>query len=712
MKPSNRFFYVVFFLLFFSFQLASADDGNGNGKKTSSPVLNSLSPTTASQGASILLLGQNFGTGKGSVIFGSSAITGKNIISWNNTSTMIKVPKGKGVVNVKLVTSKNQNSNQLKFTYYSGSSTPTPVPTPTPTPVPTPTTVPTSSLTNFKVLANNDLGMHCVDKDFSVFSILPPYNVVNAQVVGLDSTGNPKLVDSNSVVLRYSPIPDSNNSINSTSKYKTNFWDNVSKLYGANLSSGQGIKGLYMPNDVPFSASNQQDLSKTSFSWNVGLGLFSAEGIPMLPFDDNNNYNPYPMLRVSAFDKTTNVELAHSDIVVPVSDETTCSNCHASGSKAALGSGWSSNPNLDVQTRTNILQLHDLKENTNLVNQQPVLCASCHYSPALDLAGNGKPTGNQVGHKWMSQVMHAYHSDKVDIVNGKTVYDTPAPVAGLDATLNGVPPADQQACYQCHPGTNTKCLRGAMTETVTCQNCHGDMKAVGADKPMQTYGTINQRTTELNRKAWGDEPRCQSCHTGDAVNHIIPAKANPIINADLAKDGIRLIHAYDRNDPAASPLLATNKRFAENDGKLFRFSKGHGQVTCEGCHNSTHAIWVDDNKHPNDNIASKDLQGSHAGTVSECTTCHKAGSLSATSAGPHGMHNVNDSRWAISENGHPSFYKKNPTDCKTCHGNDLKGTALSKVFDDRSWNTEWGTKSVKKGDIVGCYTCHNGPNGG
>ena len=32
----------------------------------------------------------------------------------------------------------------------------------------------------YKVVAANDLGMHCVDADFSVFSILPPYNVVNA----------------------------------------------------------------------------------------------------------------------------------------------------------------------------------------------------------------------------------------------------------------------------------------------------------------------------------------------------------------------------------------------------------------------------------------------------------------------------------------------------------------------------------------------------
>ena len=38
----------------------------------------------------------------------------------------------------------------------------------------------------YKILATNDLGMHCVDADFSVFSILPPYNVVNAQVIRTD----------------------------------------------------------------------------------------------------------------------------------------------------------------------------------------------------------------------------------------------------------------------------------------------------------------------------------------------------------------------------------------------------------------------------------------------------------------------------------------------------------------------------------------------
>jgi hypothetical protein len=35
----------------------------------------------------------------------------------------------------------------------------------------------------YQVLAWNDLGMHCYDKDFSVFSLLPCFNVVHSQVI-------------------------------------------------------------------------------------------------------------------------------------------------------------------------------------------------------------------------------------------------------------------------------------------------------------------------------------------------------------------------------------------------------------------------------------------------------------------------------------------------------------------------------------------------
>ena len=43
------------------------------------------------------------------------------------------------------------------------------------------------SATGWKVVAWNNLGMHCMDADFGVFAILPPYNTIQAHVI--DSAG-------------------------------------------------------------------------------------------------------------------------------------------------------------------------------------------------------------------------------------------------------------------------------------------------------------------------------------------------------------------------------------------------------------------------------------------------------------------------------------------------------------------------------------------
>lgn len=652
---------------------------------TYKPVLTGIQPNRGSQGDVITLNGTSFGSVPGLVSFGTTSVV-PNPAEWTASNIRVTVPAGTGTAQVSVKTSGNLVSGTQAFQYL----------------------VPVSSLTGFKVLANNDLGMHCVDKDFSVFSILPPYNVINGQVVGKDATGKPVLLYGEQVELRYSPVTYQGGT-NSYSIGKSNFWSYSAALFGANLSPGQGLKGLYMPGD---------DATKTSFGWNEGLGLFSAEGLPILPKDDNGASNPYPLMKVSAYDRKTQALLASVDTVVPVSDETTCGNCHETGKVAATGDSitWSNDPNLDRQARINILKLHDAKHpaTTSLESSQPVLCAGCHYSPALDLAGTG-PVGNQVGKSWMSATMHDFHAGKVTSLNSKPLFDEAAPVASLvnAGNPNGIPPADQQSCYQCHPGSNTKCLRGAMTETVTCQNCHGDMKAVGAQTPMRNYGPIDNRVADLNRKAWSDEPRCQSCHTGDAINHLKPGdllSSGHLLSNALATDGIRLTKSFDTADAAASPLLANNKRFAENDGKLFRHSKGHGGIACEGCHGSTHAIWPGDDAHPKDDIASKQLQTTHAGTVSECSTCHTTASLAAnTQSGPHGMHVVNDSRFW--KEAHKDMAKaenqKGGGTCAACHGADHLGTALSRVPEKRAFMVESINRVVEPGQPVACDLCHS-----
>ncbi len=39
----------------------------------------------------------------------------------------------------------------------------------------------------WKIIGWNNLGMHCMDDDYAIFSILPPYNTVNAHLI--DNTG-------------------------------------------------------------------------------------------------------------------------------------------------------------------------------------------------------------------------------------------------------------------------------------------------------------------------------------------------------------------------------------------------------------------------------------------------------------------------------------------------------------------------------------------
>jgi hypothetical protein len=543
--------------------------------------------------------------------------------------------------------------------------------------------------TSYKIVATNDLGMHCVDADFSVFSILPPYNVVNAQVVRTDgATGTPSLLSDANVILRYSAVADANGSINSRSKDKSNFWRYVARTYGANLAPGQGLKGLYMPGEATTP-------EQTSFSWKSASGLFKAEGIPIVPVDDAGRVNRYPLMRLTATDKATGQALATLDVVLPVSEETTCSDCHATGANAAKGTAipWSAASDLEVQTRENVLLLHDSRMGTNLMAAKPVLCAGCHYSAALDLAGTG-PSGAQVGKATMSSAMHAYHSNKMLNAAG-------TPFADRWVAQGGTPPSpENQSCYLCHPGKSTQCLRGAMTNAVTCQNCHGGMGAVGGTAALAAGGSIDGQNDGKPRRPWTDLPRCQSCHTGDASSHVTLPDASL-----MATDGIRALLAFDAADAAASPRKAASSRFAENANALYRYSKGHGGVACEGCHNSTHAIWPNPTDAHNDNVAARQLQD-HSGTLTECSTCHAAGTLTLSLNGPHGMHVVADSRWR--SGGHGNLAKQNRQACAACHGANFRGSVLSRTAAQRNW----GSRTVAQGTTVGCYDCHNGPNGG
>ncbi len=367
-----------------------------------------------------------------------------------------------------------------------------------------------------------------------------------------------------------------------------------------------------------------------------------------------------------------------------------------------------------------------------IANQTPVQCSRCHYSPALDLLQTGPVDEPEQGgsgrqqtlHISMSRAMHGHHG-QLPAFEGQELFPAMPTPAGRDPAVASA--ILEETCYQCHPGKRTQCLRGAMfSGGVVCQDCHGDMEQVGNDFTLRV-ASHNPGDFVLDgslRVPWATEPGCQSCHTGDARMPRHPA------GGIVADDGIRLLQAYNTAfldvpnvaEPVkvAQLIKSPSSRFAENRNLnangdtvdvLYRLSKGHGGVMCEGCHNSTHAIWPNQNPFANDNIASDQLQG-HNGTLTECSTCHGNARLGLTLDGPHGMHPVGDDNWTSE---HKELAEKNGNACRACHGNNGEGTVLARMAVTRTLECKEEELqacnnnrqiTLTRGTEVSCSLCH------
>ena len=335
---------------------------------------------------------------------------------------------------------------------------------------------------------------------------------------------------------------------------------------------------------------------------------------------------------------------------------------------------------------------------------------------------------------------------------------------------NGNALAQELSCLRCHAGQRDPLYRDRMyTAGITCYDCHGDMLAVGMAYNKPKPGPEGFAT----RLDWYEQPDCGSCHTGDA-NQGKDAQ-NGFFSAGVMK------RAFDVADRSASTRPPKTQRFAvqatkpvdvfytdwldwtETHGKrssilsmsspLYRNSKDtHGDVACGACHGGAHEIWPNRDPKANDNVTAMQLQG-HTGTLLECNVCHTAdafkneadldgGVYSGDSkagilGGPHNTHPINDPYWWKSTAGdsnnadgttyggwHNNYAKKSGKDgedqCAACHGNDHKGTRLSRtpvdrVFDFSGFNQtklkKAGLKSavikVAADSAIGCDTCHS-----
>ena len=276
----------------------------------------------------------------------------------------------------------------------------------------------------------NDLGMHCMNKTHANLSVLPPYNNLFGQVIQRGDANHLPQILTTGVTVEYS-IPGNTYSVG-----KTDFWTYAPALFGVTLPADIGLTGKGLTGSL-----------------DRGIASFSAHGIPLTPWPDEDlvNEHPYQHALLVARD-AGGVELARSTPVIPVSTELRCTGagCHASEDQ--------------------ILRNHPTVSGFD-PNARPILCARCHASPALGTTGDPEA-------KYFSFRMHDEHRF-------------------MDETMSGT-----AECYTCHPGQNAQCLRGAMNTRhgLQCQNCHGTMGAMA-------------NGIELGRIPWVQEPRCATCHT-------------------------------------------------------------------------------------------------------------------------------------------------------------------------------------------------------
>jgi hypothetical protein len=245
----------------------------------------------------------------------------------------------------------------------------------------------TAVSTPYVVLGYAELGMHCMNQDFSEICILPPFNTLRAQVIRRGE--EPSLVTTG-VNVRYAfpGVQQYSLPSNTVSSSKTNFWTYAPALFKKPLPHDIGLAGTGLSGSMNPSGNND---------WRV-------LGIPLTPIDDMGNFNPYQLAKIDVLVGKTVRASTHA--VVPVSWDINCNLCH-------------NTPGISVAQ--DILELHDELHNTDLVHSKPVLCAGCHADPALGTIG-------VAGVKSFSQAMHGAHANRM------------APVAHLGNT-----------CYACHP---------------------------------------------------------------------------------------------------------------------------------------------------------------------------------------------------------------------------------------------------------------------
>lgn len=408
----------------------------------------------------------------------------------------------------------------------------------------------------YVLLAWCTLGEKCISDCDAHFSLLPPGSALMAQLVRRGPV--PELV-TEGVELRYIAPPG-----HERPSQHVEFWKYAESLVGTKLPPDTSAKGL-TPSGVMKKIDN--------------AAVFVADGIPALPYRDDGVIDPYPVWTVEARDAASGALLATTQVVLPVSTEIGCKNCHGGTWRRVGAMG------IAAVTASDVLARHDRRHATNLLPQaqagRPVLCQSCHPDPLLKAKGNPEVLN-------LPAALHGFHAH----------YLTDRPGA--------------EACHTCHPtgpDSFSRCARGVHAQRgLTCVACHGTLedhalsllRAEEAKPRAQrllaglTPRLVASQADIQPRTPWEDEPDCLTCH-------------------------------QEFTKPASREVSAFNA-WARGAGALYRSRSDDAGLRCPACHGSTHAEYPAVNPvHPQrDAIQPLQYQGNSrpVGAGGNCAVCH------------------------------------------------------------------------------------------
>ena len=256
---------------------------------------------------------------------------------------------------------------------------------------------------NYRVVAWNDLGMHCACPSFAGFLLLPPFNTVRAQVFDVSGRDPVFLSETTRASLGLSVGYSMVENTDATLPLDTYFSQWIT--YSPKLFPGfQPIVGGKVQGLAGFGLSGNMVYDSNLLDW-------KAVGIPAYPVvtgDSNKDImtdplggpNRDPYLTANVFVKDSSGQtLAQTTTVVPVAFGGCCS-CHL---KLAAANGYPSTP---AGSFAYLGVLHS--QNTSGINIAmidpdgdgvggPVRCSWCHWDPAMgESAAPGWPAGTKL----------------------------------------------------------------------------------------------------------------------------------------------------------------------------------------------------------------------------------------------------------------------------------------------------------------------------